>query len=61
MSTYIHIEHNPHAFEKKEAIESWYIKLGLYELMKCVMGFMLPIVVIIYRFGSAALICHLKK
>jgi len=43
---------NETGHETEEAIETWYIKLGLYELMKCVMGFMLPIVVIIYSYSA---------
>ena len=46
------ITKNETGHETEEAIDSWYIKQGLYELMKCVLGFTLPIVVILYSYSA---------
>ena len=37
------------SFEEREA---WYIKMGLYELTKCVFGFFGPICIIMYSYSA---------
>jgi len=36
----------------EDEIEAWYIKMGLYELTKCVFGFFGPICIILYSYSA---------
>ena len=43
---------NESGVETDADIEMWYLKMGLYELAKCVLGFFVPIIVIFYSYSA---------
>lgn len=43
---------NESGVETEAEIEMWYLKMGLYELAKCVLGFFVPIIVIFYSYSA---------